>query len=89
MRRFPTRQFSISADGYTWLEITILKIISVVRNQIIFRKVEILSLPMIFNPQAVGWYSGVPFSLSYFLEDILQLKRFKMSQTQIQVFNSL
>ena len=34
-----------------------------------------------FNPQAVGWDSEVPFSLSNFLEDILQLKSLKMSPT--------
>ena len=34
-----------------------------------------------FNPQAVGWDTGVPFSLSNFLEDILQPTSFKMSPT--------
>ena len=33
------------------------------------------------NPYAVGWDSGVPFSLSNFLDVILQPIRFKMSQT--------
>ena len=33
------------------------------------------------NPQAVGGDSGAPFSLSNFLEDILQSTSFKMSTT--------
>ena len=34
-----------------------------------------------FNPQAIGWDSGVPFTLSNFLEVILQPICFKRSQT--------
>ena len=40
-----------------------------------------------FNPQAVGLYSGVPFTLSNFLEDILQPTSIKCYQRQIQVIN--
>ena len=35
----------------------------------------------LINPQAVGWDSGVPFSLRNFLEDILQPTSCKMSPT--------
>ena len=35
----------------------------------------------LFNPQAVGMDSGVQFSLSNFLEDILQPTSSKMSPT--------
>ena len=35
---------------------------------------------MIFNLQAVGWDSGVPYTWTNFLEAILQPIYFKMSQ---------